>query len=462
MTADAPNKGKRSDLRQWRRIISYLPLLAVLVFLVSNLIISGPWTRLWIASWIEKRIGLPTRVAGFAWSPWHGATLHSLEIQQPEALRSELKDPLLSIQNIRFTPNWRALIRRKFEIERIEFDTPRILLPVELLSYLIQQATPPTPPIVAANPTPTPAAPTTTPPPVPTAPAAQAPVPAQIPPPALPEIPPQPTLWFDVKNASFTVVSVQSGKILAEARDVTGSLPLFGDPAKSSLKFGTVSTLGSPLISDLTIPLDWHFPMLSIPPFESEIHGYKCLFSAKLAYFSKFPLQLEAQVPPQVLRSFSLPFALTASAESVAASARFRGLLLAPGTWDGELRTELTQTTVQAPDQTAVFDRGSSLTLLRGGALSCVNAQLISDNLSLLGNATICADGRLAGAARVVSSPETVNGIASRVFPQVPGPRPLTELSTPQRSAFDLEIAGTLNQAIIRLGKNGTIFELKP
>jgi hypothetical protein len=89
-----------------------------------------------------------------------------------------------------------------------------------------------------------------------------------------------------------------------------------------------------------------------------------------------------------------------------------------------------------------------------------VDARLIGDELSLLGNATLLADGRAAGAARLVAAPESVTGIVSRIFPHLAAPS-LTPLATPQRAAFDLEAFGNISQLFLRLGRDGPVVNLK-
>lgn len=250
--------------------------------------------------------------------------------------------------------------------------------------------------------------------------------------------------------------------LLAETSGVTGSIPIFGDAAQSTLTVASISVGGLKTNAKLSTQLSWSYPIFSVLPFETQLGSYPCRFSAKLAALPLLPLQLEAQVPPQVLEPIPLPFASRLSADSFAASARFRGFILSPGSWDGDFRAEVKSATLHIADQVAHFDSGSSITLLRGGALSCVDARLVSDDLSILGNGTLVADGRLAGVARVVSRRDTVESITRRILPQVPGLRPLTELGTPQRVAFDLEAAGTLNQLLIRLGKDGPILQVQP
>ena len=263
-----------------------------------------------------------------------------------------------------------------------------------------------------------------------------------------------------MKNASFAVIHAGTQRTLIEISEITGSIPIAGDPAQADLKIDTVSAFGKELATHLTASLDWKYPLLAMKPLETEIGGYKCVLAGRIAGFSGLPIQIEAQLPRQALAAFPLPFNGQASAEAIAANARFRGLLLAPGTWQGDLVAESVAPSIRVAARQTKFDRGSAVTVLRGGVISCVDARLISDELSLLGNATLLADGRAAGATRLVAAPESAAAIASGIFPILTAPS-LTPLSTPQRAAFDLEAFGNISQLFIRLSKDGPIVNLK-
>jgi hypothetical protein len=263
-----------------------------------------------------------------------------------------------------------------------------------------------------------------------------------------------------LKNASFTLISASTGKAWFDVSSLNGAIPLSGNAAESVLRVGSLRIADSPVLSDLTAALDWRFPFLSLKPLETEIHGVKLTLAGKLALLSGLPLQIEAQAPEQKPPSVSLPADGHAEAESIAANARFRGLLLAPGTWQGDLVAEALSPSAHIAGHDAKFDRGSTVTVLRGGMLSCIDARLVGDDLSLLGNATLLADGRGAAVLRLVAPPENVTAIVNRAFPDIPQPPALTDLSTPQRAAFDLEASGNLQQIFLRLGRDGPVLEL--
>jgi hypothetical protein len=458
MEAEAPIGENRRGFRRWKWLVLAPLVLTMFSFMLSNLLLLTPWARGWIAAKIEKQTGLETRVAGASWSPWGGASLHGVELLQPAALRAAIASPLARIDTLQVTPVWRAWLRGRLEVRSISLDTPRLVIPLELLSHLTQSKTPqppapPQPPAVAAAPPPPAAA-------VPPAAPPQPPPPVAAAPPPLPAPPPQPTGWIHLKNASFSIVSVRSKTPLFEIAKTTGSLPIAGDPAQSVLKISSVSLAGNPAFTNLSPTLEWKHPVLSLKPLDLEIHGCEFLIAGKIASHSGLPIQLEAKLPKQALPPVTLPFDGRLESEAIAVNAAFRGLLLAPPSWQGNLVAECEATSIRLGGHDVKFDRGGAVTVLRGGLLSCVDARLIGDELSLLGNATVRGDGRAAAALRLVAPPANLEGIVKKAFSTVESPS-LTPLGTPQRSAFDLEAFGNLNQLFLRLGRDGPILNLK-
>ncbi|RYD29468.1 MAG: hypothetical protein EOP86_21680 [Verrucomicrobiaceae bacterium] len=89
--------------------------------------------------------------------------------------------------------------------------------------------------------------------------------------------------------------------------------------------------------------------------------------------------------------------------------------------------------------------------------MSCVDARIVGDQLSLLGNATILSDGTAAGVLRIVAPPETTVSMVNRFFPGLQAPPAYSSMSTPQRVALDVEASGSIGDIRIRLGKNGPL-----
>jgi hypothetical protein len=458
MTPEAPMRGNRRGIRRWFWIILVLAALPFAAAVLANLWLASTPGCHWVAAKIQHRTGLEARIGGASVWPWSGVTLLNVELLQPVALRPAVSEPLARISTMRLTPDWPSWLHGKRELRAAALDSPRFVVPVEMLADLAKSQAPP----ATAAPTIAPAAPPFVgpPAPVPAAPAALPPTATPEAAPKLPAIVLPPTSWLHLKNASFTLFSAASGKPWFEVSGVSGSIPVAGSPARSALLVRTIHAGASETLTDLNVSLDWTAPRLSLKPVETEIRGLKLILAAQLAMLSGLPLQIEAQLPRQPLASFPLRDNGHAEAEAIAVNARFRGLLLAPGSWQGDLIAEALAPSASLAGHDAKFDRGSAVTVLRGGILSCVDARLIGDELSFLGNATLLADGRAAAALRMVAPPESAAAIAARVFPDIAQAPSLTPLSTPQRAAFDVEASGNIRRMFLRIGREGPIVEL--
>lgn len=446
-------RGIRRGVRRWFWIVFVaLPLAG---WACLNLWLASPPGRNWIAGKIHHRTGLETRIGGASVSPWNGVRLHHVELLQPPPLRTAVKEPLAGIKSIRLIPVWRSWLSGNHELQSIEIDSPQLTIPLELIADLARSQTPATPPPVAAV-TPGPATP---PAPLPETPAIPPAAPQT--PPQVPTTPLQPTFRVYLENASIRLISASSGKSWFQVSGISGSIPIAGSPADSTLRVASVEIAGRKTLADLKTQLNWTPPLLSLNPFETEIQGIKFTLAGKIAMLSGLPLQIEAQAPKQKPPPIQLPADGQAGADAVAANARFRGLLTSPGTWQGDLVVETLSPFARIGKFDAKFDRGGAVTVLRGGLLSCVDARLIGDDLSFLGNATLLADGRAAAVLRMVAPPENATSIASRVFPDIGQSPALTDLGSPQRVAFDLEAFGNISQIFLRLGRNGPVVELK-
>jgi len=459
MDPAAPMRAPRRGFRRWLRIaLICLPALPPAVFLLGNLWLACPPARGWIAGKIQRGCGLEARVGGASFWPWSGVDIRHVEILQPASLRPGVKEPLARIEAIHLAPVWRSWLRGRFELRSLEFGTPELLLPVELLADLARAqapAVPVSPPALAAAPPTSPA------------PAAREPSSPAAPPASAPAAPPSsaplpPTAWLRLNNASLRVISANSGTRRLEVSGIQGAIPLAGRAAASKLRIGSIHIAEHRLPESLELSLDWKAPLLSVMPLETRIRDIKLTFAAKLAMQRGMPMLVEAVVPRQPLAGVPVAADGRAEAESIAATARLGGFLLAPGSWQGNLLAEAVSPSVRLRGNEAKFDRGGAITVLRGGMLSCIDARLIGDDLSLLGNASLLADGRAAAALRMVAAPDSITAMVNRLFPNLPQPPALTPLSTPQRAAYDLRASGNIGHLFMQLGNSGPVMEFKP
>ena len=460
-----------------KRCLIGLALLPVVAFGVSNWWLGGPWGCRFLEEKIQARCGgLPTHVATASWSPWNGVTLTDVEISQPEALQAQVGQPMLRIASVHIEPIWQALLERHLSLRSITLERPRLVLAVEMLGQLAQQPAPPPPPageVAMTPPTQPPAVAVNPPPAVAVNPPPPA-VPPGVPPPTRPAAPPgpaagpslpvppsRPTGWLKLRFASFQLVSAGTPQPILRLDDLNGDIPLEGDPAQGVVRLGSFEARGQRLITDLDVPLRWQFPVLEMAPVSTSVNGIALRLAGKFALARGLPLHVGMQLPAQAF-SGSLPFNdISVSVGKGVVNAQFQGFLLAPGSWQGDLIADGEAVTIKHREASESFGIIHCGTVLRGGILSCVDARLLGDELSLLGNGTLLADGRLAGVVRLVAAPDRASGLVRGLFPALATAPALTPLNTDQRSAFDLSLFGTVQEPQLQLGENGPTMSLR-
>ena len=475
MEEEAPTGRSRRGFRRLGRWLLFLALLPILAFGLSNLALNSGWVRDRLASKIKARTTLDTKIGGASWSPWNGITIHDVRLEQPEVLRPMVAEPLVSIGTMRIVPNWKSWLQRKFGLREIHLDSPRVVLPLELVSYFAPPA-PPQPPVIAAASPPAPAPPAATPqfpaPSTPGSPPATLPPSAGITPetppaaPAAPTPPPaapapvaqvHPTEYIHLKNASFALVFAASKTPLLETHGVNGAVPVGGKAADSSLTADAFDLIGRPTAKDLHLPLRWQFPALTVMPNDLKVGTLGAKFAAQLGMVTGLPLFIETVIPPQKPEHLDLGDGTSGEAAEVAASLRFHGNLVSPATWQADVIGNATRPVFRFQGRETRFDKGHFVTMLRGGTLSCVDARLIGDELSFLGNGTVLSNGKAAAVLRIVAPPETTMSIVHQFFPGLKAPPAFSSMSTPQRAALDIEAFGSIGDLQMRLGKNGPV-----
>ena len=466
MEEEAPTGRSRRGFRRFGRWLLFLALLPFLAFGLSNLALNSSWVRDWLASKIQAKTTLETKIGGASWSPWNGISVRELRMEQPDVLRPLVSEPLVTISTIRAVPDWKSWLKRQYGFREIHIDSPRVVLPLELVSYFAPPA--PTPPAVAAAsppaatspqlPSPPPAATPpvvagTTPEHVPTAPTPPAHPPATAPSAA----PSTPTEYIHLKNASFALVFSGHKTPLLELQGATGSIPVGGKAADASLSVKAFDLVGYPTSKDLRLPLRWQSPALTFLPIDLKAGTLNAKFAAQFGMLTGLPLYVETVIPPQKPERLTLAEGTSAEVSEIAGSFRFRGSLITPATWQADVIGNAAKPVLTFQGKQTRFDNGRLVTVLRGGTLSCVDARLIGDELSFLGNGTVLSNGKAAAVLRIVAPPETTMSIVNQFFPGLKAPPAFSAMSTPQRAALDIEAFGSIGDLQVRLGKNGPV-----
>ncbi len=459
---DHPGKIRPWFRRRWFWGLLLLMFVPVVLFFLSNVWLALPSGRDWVGKRISARLGVETHISGSSWSPWNGIRVTGLVIEQPEALRSDVHEPLFSADSIRVWPVWRAWLQKRIEVHSIEVDSPRAVMPIQLLAHLsgpahIVVAQPPTvvatsppvsgiPPMIQAVP-----APVAPPPP---------PIAVQPTPPPVAPGSPQPTGWIHVRQASLSIVSSGRAEPLLETTGFNADIPAAGDPANSVAHLTDLRILQSEVTDHLELPLSWANQILQIGPITGQLQGVPYQLSARLARVGNMPIDIQLDVPLKSDTTVVLPLGGNASARQLRAAGRFVGLLTSPSSWQGDFVIQGTGLSLTSPLRPEFkFDQGAAILVLRGGVISCPDARLIGDELSLLGNATVLSDTRGAAVLRIVVPPDYARGLSDHIGRDIGKRIAFGMMGTQDRVGSDLYALGNLDGIQVQLGQGGDVID---
>jgi hypothetical protein len=436
-------------------LLSLVILTPLLAYGISNVFMLSPKGRAFIAERIARRLlSFEASIEGATWSPWNGITIYGLRMEQPGALRAAFTKPLLSVQSVRIHPDWLALLRKRLVLRGVEIVKPDLYVPIELLSQVPHEeeqsamAAPP-PALAAVTPAPAsglpPQAMASQPPPIP--PAAGIDPPGGAKPPVVNAPAPAvqtPNVWINVRGGRLGIVSLMSPSPLFEAAGINGSVPISGKPAKSKISVSRLKGLGQQAPENIDLPLKWTAPILEAGIIGGEMFGFNFKLGGHIALVPGIPFRIDAAVPEQKDREIRIGGKIRANLGKVVSQGRMQGYLQAPASWQGQWIAQTTAVDVEIEGHKNRFDYGRALLLFQNGAIRCLDARLCSDETTIIGNGMLLSDGRMAAITRIVAAPETLVSISrfTQPDPNATDPVHLTPLSTPQRSALDLQIFG--------------------
>lgn len=428
-----------------------LVLLPAVFLAAANLWFASPPARAWIERKLHDHLATRVHVERMSVWPWSGITLHWITVDAPTTLEPTPTEPLATFESLCIEPQWLDWLKGRRNLRAIEINAAHLRIPIELLGSAALGRTPP----VAAMPSQPPA---TSQPPAVQPPSTSSPPAVAMPAPTEAPAVLTPTAWIHLNDCSLEITSIHKPGIDLKITGINGSIPAAGKEAASSLAIAAIQCADTPVSKDLRCQLKWKAPQLTMEPMDCEVLGLKTRLVARAQFSRALPLEVALQLPEQPLAEFPLMNQARASADRLSVRARFIGLALAPASWQGECVTELLAPLIRWSDRTIPFQQGRAILVMRGPNLSCVDARLVSDDVSLLGNATLLGDGRIAANARLVASPEYATNAVHRFLPNIDVP--LTPLSSPQRVAFDVMATGTLRQMQFSLGSHGPMLTI--
>ena len=450
--------------RCWKRklcfsILGVAGVTPLLAFGISNLFLISPKGKALVAAEIERRFPLDASVQGTSWSPWNGITIYGIRVEQPGALRKAMAKPLLTAQTVRVHPDWRALCGRRLEVKGVEIVKPELLLPIELMAQIPQREIDPamaarTPDLASATPPPSvvspPQDPAVVPAPNPPAVASNPPV---EPPPQAPAKPasakPAAPVWVSIREGRLGIVSLKSPSTIFGAVGINGSIPIAGKTAESAITIDRLTAFGQTSPSKVTLPLKWNAPVLELKATGGEVFGLDFTVGGQIALVVGIPFKIDALMPEQKDREIQMGGGARAKIGALMAQGRLQGYLQIPVSWQGQSVARVRAVDAEIGGHKARFDEGRALFVFQNGALRCLDARLSGEQASIIANAAVLSDGRMAGIARIVATPESLISVSRFFRPDAAEPH-LTPLSTPQRAALDLQIYGRPGNLLFR------------
>jgi len=216
------------------------------------------------------------------------------------------------------------------------------------------------------------------------------------------------TVWITISDARLQILSVAATRPLFEIRNIAGKIPMGGKSEGSKLRLGSVKSLGNTLSKAATIPLHWKENILRTDIIATDFSEITCDIQASMRLTRGLPFQIYALTKEQSEKKIEISESVDVTLGTVAGQGRFQGYLIAPGTWQGQCFAEALDIVGSFQGQENHFERGQMVVIFKDAILRCLDARLIGETMSILGNATMLKDGRAAAIARIVSEPDTL------------------------------------------------------
>jgi|TARA_B100000959_G_scaffold196728_2_gene205738 hypothetical protein len=450
-----------------RWLLVPLLVLSLGLLIISNLILQTRVVRNWFEQKLERRSECEWNIGSLSWTPWTGIQVRDVTAElSNQEVGMTVRSLCRADVDVQFY--WDALPKGMFELREVRVRRGTIAIPMELLALLPGKEAP------------------------------------EKDPPVSPERPPEPK--GEKSEAGPKLEGKKPGNQSARGNDpapgpagrpfmvildhceigvysnkgkgkggfvlhnLRGELPLKGEDASGWIECDGV-TLGGRVLSGAWRNLvEWHRPFLRLAPTEFEWEGLSVRSegSFRMRGTPRFLVSIETPAGP--IRMNRVPMApwseMGVEAARVHMQGSLGGTLTALNSWRGDLEVEasdLDLTHAVWGDKVA-FEHGKLTASMRGGTFQVIDGRLHSEQLSFLGNGMIVPDGRVRGVLRVVSDSDRAAAITRfAVGAMLTGGWTrswLAPLVTSDRHYRDFQLKGTLDRAVIDVGRKGEDMEV--
>jgi hypothetical protein len=417
-----------------------------------------------------------------SWSPWNGVTVREIELLQPEALRQDASEPMVSVARVQVRPYWSELIRGRVRFREIVVESPQVSISVEMLASVLQDAVhhqpppsqelPETPSLAAiskddltrgSDVEKLPSSQKST-----GSPSGKQPLQKKPESPRKPKVtssssspPVEFPLHLKIKGAELKLVSLKKEVEILSFQGGDLDVSLLGADSQGVLKIASGKCLGMPEIKKVSQTISWKRPYLLWQNSDLEVTGVKvaCRAQIGLDRRARGVFLLDGELPPQTLER--VPgldgLALEVQADRLASRFRCFGVLPHPGTWQASVlvQAEHVQLKEEHGGRDVVFDEVLFPLVFRRSSLVWGGVRLIGEDVSVLANGRATMRGGVQAVSRLVVSPEVAEmvGRALQGAGLVRNGRQWwSDLDTPDRKMRDLHVSGSVVNPVIDLG----------
>ncbi len=442
-----------------RRLLVFLCLAPVVVWLLSLLIFSTSWGTGLVASRLEKKIGLDCEIESLGWTPWSGFFLKGLVLTAPDDFQS--CGEVVRVAEVVVDPGWQHLMKKKLAVDQLQVGGVSVNLPVELVKHLAQKnqggmihiphqqvneggelAVVEEPserlesPKVAENGTPAESVKEGE---VVEGHSSVQPVEAP-----KPKISHTPRMAISLGDVSLRVYSLRQPELEMKADAVAADFMLGGAPEKGELKIAEVSLGQEILLEDISWPLEWDGELLNLPEQLIEVKEVKVALSGAMRPVRGLPYGVQANLPEQKVSMVNiLGSQFPIEIEKIAARQSLQGSLTNPRLVYGSSQAFFRDVVYQdSNDGTEVrFETGQAFFQLSPAGLVTPDFRWIGEEDAILGNGFLTAAGEGAMVVRLVGSAERAEGYERRAQAWREGfSLQMQPLETPDRWFSDVRV----------------------
>lgn len=448
-----------------RWVVAPALALAAGILIISNVVLQSGTVRGWFERKLERRSGLEWTIGSLSWTPWSGMQVRDI-VAEMRGEDGEGMRPLYQA-DVDVQPHWGALLEGSLELKEVRLRSGTVAVPIELLALLPEDkekvAAKKKAVVKPDSPDPDPKDP-----PKEREPKSKKvakrkkPAPSERPPAKRP-------MKLIIERCEVSLYSIEGqGKGGFALKNLRAELPLQGEDEGGWLEIDGIALGGKTISGALRVEVEWRRPLLLLPSTSFEWAGLDLQTAGSLRLSGTPRFVVRTQVPTAPLKKTPLELwsGMEVEAGQVLMSGQLAGNLTDPKSWRGDALLQAVDLTLdnQRRGETRAFELARVSTVMQDGAFQIVDARLLSEPLSFLGNGVVLSDGRVRGVMRVVADrehAEVITRFAVGALLTGGWTRSWFEpLITPDRQFRDLHVQGTLSRAVVDVGRKGEELEI--